>query len=73
MAYIQKEREGYCSHSQCPFPVKTTHGYECIDISGGFCEIGDDCLPEREFSWKYILNKQKIRNTRTRIPNLENT
>ena len=45
------------SHKQslggaCPYSRETDHGYECVEfLLGKYCEVGDGCLPECEFSW----------------------
>jgi len=52
MACIKRQRTGHCSHSQCPFPHETKHGYECIEIIFSYCEAGGDCLEKCDYSWK---------------------
>lgn len=51
MACSKKQAVGFCGHPQCPFPHETEHGYECVDIISGFCEVGEDCLSKCSFSW----------------------
>jgi len=52
MGCDKRERGEPCPHSICPYPDMTDHGYECVDIIEGFCEVGEDCYPECEFSWQ---------------------
>jgi len=59
MACDKRKETGHCGHYQCPYPGYTAHGYECVDIFGKQCEIGDGCLSFCEFSytmtaWDYI-------------------
>jgi len=49
----EKRRElGYCGHYQCPHPDKTDHGYECVEIVDGFCEVGYNCYPACPHSYR---------------------
>lgn len=50
MACEKREREGSCNHSQCPFPDKS--GYECVEIVGGYCEVGLGCVKECPYSYQ---------------------
>lgn len=50
MACELRERTGKCRHSQCPFPYES--GFNCVEIVGGFCEIGEDCVERCDFSWR---------------------
>jgi hypothetical protein len=52
LACQTRERTGRCTHAQCPHSTETAHGYECIDIVNGFCEVGDGCLPKCQYSWQ---------------------
>jgi hypothetical protein len=56
MACPKKESTGSCGHYQCPYSDKTAHGYECVDILttdiGAFCEVGEGCYSECQFSFK---------------------
>lgn len=52
MACQTRERTGSCNHSQCLFSNETDHGYECVDIRSGFCEVGEGCLEKCSYSWK---------------------
>lgn len=49
MACIKRERDGSCSHTQCPHSDQS--GYECVDIQSGFCEVGLYCVPQCTFSF----------------------
>lgn len=51
MACHKRQTTGSCSHDQCPFPTETEHGYECVEIQDGYCEVGLDCLSTCQFSW----------------------
>lgn len=46
MSCIKREKTGKCSHHQCEYGV-----YGCVDVWGGFCEVGEDCVPDCEHSW----------------------
>lgn len=52
MSCEKKNRTGSCSHFQCPFPALTHHGYECVGIFEGFCEVGAGCLKQCTFSYE---------------------
>ena len=49
MACIKKQKNGSCSHYQCPF--SDLSGYECVDIIAGKCEVGRDCVAECAYSF----------------------
>jgi hypothetical protein len=49
MACDLRERTGMCRHQQCPHPDQS--GYNCIEIAEGYCECGDGCVPECDYSW----------------------
>jgi len=51
MACEKRQRTGSCMHFQCPFSELTTHGYECVEVVDGYCEVGDGCYPGCNFSW----------------------
>lgn len=51
MACRLRERTGVCLHHQCEFSDQTEHGYECVDVVGAWCEVGDGCLEECPYSW----------------------
>ena len=52
MACSLREQTGRCSHYQCQFSTKTEHGFECIELAGGFCECGEGCLKKCPYSWR---------------------
>ena len=62
MACDQRKVLGYCNHYQCPYSDQTRLGYECVDIIEDFCECGDGCIPECEYSfdpaWQNEVTKQ---------------
>lgn len=49
MACERRKRTGSCGHPQCPFPNHS--GYECVDIAGKYCEVGENCNDQCEYSW----------------------
>lgn len=48
MTCLQRKGMGTCNHYQCP------HENICVDVIGGYCDIGEDCLPECEYSYPPI-------------------
>lgn len=56
MACVTKEKTGWCSHFQCPYPAENPEGVECIDVDYfegfSFCEIGQGCLEKCPYSWQ---------------------
>lgn len=60
MACSRREKYNYCGHHQCPYPLETETGNECVDIINdddrGYCELGYDCLEKCRYSWG---NKEK--------------
>ena len=52
MACEKRQNTGSCSHYICPYLDKTEHGYECVDIIDGFCEVGLGCYQKCEYSWQ---------------------
>jgi hypothetical protein len=38
---------------ECPVPSWTSHGYTSVDIIGGFCEAGIDCIKECPYSYTH--------------------
>lgn len=58
MACSKRERTGFCTHSQCPFPEQS--GYECIEIIDNFCEIGEGCVVECEHSYTQAESEKAI-------------
>lgn len=51
MACSKRERTGCCKHYQCPHSDKTDHGYDCVEVVGDFCEVGEGCYQPCELSW----------------------
>jgi hypothetical protein len=51
MSCNRRMNTGTCSHYQCPFSEQTLHGYHCVDVIDGFCEVGKGCLPECSHAW----------------------
>lgn len=51
MACDKRQATGSCPHHQCEYSYDTDHGYECVDIFGGFCECGLDCVKECPYSY----------------------
>ena len=52
MACERRMREGHCVHFQCPYSDETEMGYECVEVQGGFCEVGLNCLEKCDHSFK---------------------
>ena len=52
MACTKRQQTGTCTHHQCPVPYWTEHGFECVDIIDGTCEVGEDCIPQCPYSYK---------------------
>lgn len=59
MSCARKERTGFCSHPQCQYPDETGHGYECVDIEKGFCEVGENCLEKCDYSWQVGTERER--------------
>ncbi len=59
MGCIRREREGYCFHHQCPYPDRT--GVECVDVRAGFCELGDRCIDDCEYSFDRLLRDKALK------------
>lgn len=59
MACDKRQRTGHCGHHQCEFKYETDHGYECVEIVGGFCEAGDNCLKQCPYSYKVGTKREK--------------
>ena len=43
---------GLHNHHQCEFSDQTTHGFKCVGIYAGYCEVGKDCLKECGHSYR---------------------
>lgn len=39
-----------CLHAQCPYPQES--GYDCVEVVAGYCEIGENCVKQCQFSYK---------------------
>lgn len=52
MACQRRQETGTCSHHQCEFSYDTGHGYECVMVIDGFCEVGEDCLLVCPYSFR---------------------
>lgn len=52
MACEKRTKTGSCGHFQCPYANETEHGYDCVDVREGFCELGEDCLAKCPHSWR---------------------
>lgn len=65
MACSIREATGTCKHFQCPYP--TLSGYNCVELIGSFCEIGEGCeglkancpYAWRNNDWKSRRNVQR--------------
>jgi len=68
MACIRRERTGTCHHHQCKYSSSTSYGYQCVDIARGFCEVGLDCIPECEYSWKKDQEAEAIAAFEAKYP-----
>lgn len=60
MACERRKRTGRCSHYQCPYSDETDHGYECVEIMGDFCEAGENCIAECNYSYKAGTEQAKL-------------
>jgi hypothetical protein len=49
MPCIRRKRDGHCSHYQCPYVEAT--GLDCVDVVGDWCEAGEGCILECDYSW----------------------
>ncbi len=49
MACYGRQKTGSCDHTQCPFSDES--GYECVEVVGGMCEVGDGCVRACPYSW----------------------
>lgn len=49
MACERKKQQGHCNHFQCQYPEAS--GYECVDIMGDYCEVGEGCINDCKFSF----------------------
>lgn len=51
MACSKRENGGACTHHKCAYRDKSPHGNECVNVVGGYCEVGEGCVPECPHSW----------------------
>lgn len=58
MSCNHREKNGVCSHYQCPYSKDT--GYDCVDVFGDFCEVGDGCLEACSYSWPQDRKKDAV-------------
>ena len=58
MACERKKRTGSCNHFQCPYP-ESNGGMECVEVIENYCEIGENCNDQCEYSWK-SSEKEKV-------------
>lgn len=65
MACYLKENTGNCNHTQCPFPDISS--FECVEVVGGFCEVGLNCVKQCQFS--FTQNKERHANNAFQIKN----
>lgn len=64
------KKEG-CHHSQCPFPEQS--GYNCVEIVGGYCEIGQNCVKQCQFSYSKRKTVHAIEAFKQKYPQLHCT
>jgi len=52
MACKKRQQTGTCAHHQCEFSYETEHGYDCVTVVEGFCEVGADCMLSCPYSYR---------------------
>lgn len=58
MACAKREQTGDCGHFQCLDPEIS--GYECVDVTAGVCEIGDDCPGRCRYATRLSIEPEML-------------